>query len=196
MGKVRGASFLGTLDFVRTTFGDDQLRKALATLPPPVRDQLGHEGEALLASAWYDARTLSELTRAIDQTLGAGDLALARAIGKHVAFTDVNRFFKWLFKLAGPKTIFPRAASVWSNYYDGGRYVVEDVSRGRAMLRIEGWDAADEVLCKRLEGWIERALELTIGADLGAAIRETHHCAQDPSVGAHAFCRFEARWDE
>jgi hypothetical protein len=196
MGKVRGASFLGTLDFVRTTFGEDELRRLLAMLPAEVGDHLGEGGGAILPGAWYDARVLSELTRTIDRVLGAGDLALARAIGRHVAFSDVNRFFKWLFRLTGPKMIFPRAASVWSSYYDGGRYVVEDVSSGRAVVRIEEWDAADEVLCKRLEGWIERAVELTIGASQGAAIRETHHCAQDSSVASCNFCRFEAHWEE
>jgi hypothetical protein len=195
MAKVRGTSFLGTLDFARTTYGEAGLKRILEGLPVETRSVLGEGGRAVLASSWYDARALSDLTRGVDRTFGQGDLALARTIGRHVAFTDVNRFFKWLFRLTGPKMIFPRAASVWHNYYDCGRYIIEQVDDGTATVRIEAWQGADEVLCKRLEGWIERACELTIGPNLNASIRETHHCAQDAASGADRFCRFEARWD-
>ncbi len=195
MAKVRGTSFQGTIDFARAEYGEEGLARVIATLPAETRSLLASGGRAILASSWYDARALSDLTRGLDRIFGKGDLELARTIGKHVAFTDVNRFFKWLFRLTGPKVLFPRAASVWSNYYDCGRYLIEHVGDGSAALRIEAWQGADEVLCKRLEGWIERACELTLGENLHASIRETHHCARDAASGSDAFCRFEARWD-
>src|SRR5512143_1614742 len=118
MTRVRGTSFLGTLDFVRATFGEDALQRVLAALPPPAREVLGANGRALLPGVWYDAATLSELTRTTDRLLGTGNLALARAAGKHVAFADVNRFFKWLFRIAGPGMLFAHSEAVWKNYYD------------------------------------------------------------------------------
>ncbi len=194
MTRVRGTSFLGTLDFVRATFGADALQRVTAALPPSVRELIGPDGRALLPGVWYDAAALSELTRTADRLLGTGNLALARAAGKHVAFADVNRFFKWLFRIAGPNLLFAHSEAVWKNYYDQGRYVFEGAEEGRASIRIEGWDAADGVLCKRLEGWIERAFELTIGEKLHAVIQETHHQAVDPARTRATYCRFEARW--
>jgi hypothetical protein len=193
MSKVRGTSFVGTIDFVSSTFGQEAMERVLEDMPSDMRDLLRQGSTALLPSGWYDAKALSALTRAIDRKLGTGDLSLAREIGRHVAFSDVNRFFKWLFRLAGPKMLFARAGSVWRNYYDGGRYVFEGASDGQASIRIEDWDAADDVLCKRLEGWIARAFELASGLDARPEIRETHHCASDPQA-AGRFCRFEARW--
>jgi hypothetical protein len=193
MSKVRGTSFIGTLDFVRDRHGERALAAILAGLPSPVRTVVG-EGRTLFPHGWYDAFALSALTRSIDATFGRGDLEQARVVGKHVAFADVNRFFKWLFRITGPGTLFARAASVWKNYYDGGVYVFEGAEAGRASIRIEDWDDADDVLCKRLEGWIERAFELTVGADLQPDIRETHHRVFDPAVSQKQFCRFEARW--
>jgi hypothetical protein len=194
MSKVRGTSFLGTIDYVRGKFGAEALARVLRDLPPELRAWLGRGGPALLPAGWYEASALSTLTRAIDRTLGANDLSLARDIGRHVAFSDVNRFFKWLFRLAGPKMLFARSASVWSNYYDDGRYVFEGAADGQASIRVEEWAAADDVLCRRLEGWIARAFELASGLSVQPTIRETHHCARDARITPARFCRFEARW--
>ncbi|MCU0242472.1 MAG: hypothetical protein MUF51_08615 [Vicinamibacteria bacterium] len=195
MSNVRGTSFQGTLDYVRVIHGEEALRNVIGQMPEDLQKLLAERGHGFLPSSWYPVKSLSEMTRVIDRSLGKGDLALVRAIGKHVAFADVNRFFTWLFRFAGPKLIFPRAASVWSNYYDTGKYVVEEATDQRASIRIEDWEAADEILCKRLEGWIERAMELTIGANHRAVIRETHHRAADPQDPRRSYCRFEVRWD-
>jgi hypothetical protein len=194
MGKTRGTSIQGTLDYVSASFGLDAVGRVVAALPPELRREIGEAGRAVLPSAWYPCSTLSQLTRTMDRLLGAGDLALAKAAGKHVAFADVNRFFRWLFKLAGPQTLFSRAGSVWNNYYDTGHYILESVEDSRATIRIDGWEGGDEVLCKRLEGWVERAIELALASATNPEIRETHHQAFDARLASVPFCRFEARW--
>src|SRR5262249_6569267 len=141
MGKMRGASLLGTLDYTRRTFGEDRLRRALAAMAVETRQAIGDPGQpAILTQGWYDCRLVSDLTRAVDLTCGRGDLALARAAGKHVAFEDVNRFFKWLMRLTSPATLFTRAASVRNNYHSAGTYVVDRLEERRARIRIDNWD--------------------------------------------------------
>lgn len=196
MARVRGASICGTIDFIRANYGDAAVARVLAELRPETRRTIDDGGPALLPSGWYDCAALTELTGHMDRILGCGDLALARAAGRYIAFEDVNRFFKWLLRLAGPKTLFTRAASVYSNYHDAGRYVVEDVGPDRAVIRLEAWDSAHPVMCKRIEGWIERALELTLGQGVVPTIHETQHLAYDPQVGPDAFCRFVAQWSQ
>jgi hypothetical protein len=192
---MRGASLLGTLDYARRQFGDDGLRRMLAAVTPETRQAIGDPANpAVLTQGWYDCRLVSDLTRALDQTCGKGDLALARAAGKHVAFEDVNRFFKWLLRLTSPATLFSRAASVWNNYHSGGRYVVEALEERRARLRIDDWDSADPVICRRIEGWMERALELTLGKGARPTIREEAHLTSEPAVGTYRFCRYLAEW--
>jgi hypothetical protein len=195
MAKVRGTSILGTLDFARTHHGAAAAERIYAGLPPSMRAMLlNAEGQGIAAHGWYDTSLLVELTSRIDRDLGKGDLALAREIGNHVAFQDVNRFFKWLLRLGGPNVLFNRAGAVWNNYYDDGRYVLEDLADGRASLRIESSSSASEVVCKRIEGWIERALALTLGPDTHPVIHEQRHMVREPAVGPQSFCRFLAEW--
>lgn len=194
MAHVRGASIRGTTDFIQRRFGDAELRRVLQSLAPDTRRLLGEDGRAPLPSGWYDCAALIELSEQMDRLLGRGDLALARAAGKAIAFDDVNRFFKWLLRLTGPKTLFTRAAGVWRNYHDAGSYVAEEIGDGCAAIRLDDWDSAHPVMCKRIEGWIERALELTLGEGLRPTIRETQHLAHDARLGPQAFCRFVAEW--
>ena len=195
MGRVRGTAVLGTLDFVGSRFGREAAERVVALLPVDMRDTLGDAaGGGIAPHGWYDTALLVELTARIDSEMGEGDLALARAAGKHVAFQDVNRFFKWLMRLGGPSILFSRAGAVWNNYYDDGRYVLENVGDGRASIRIEGGTSAGPVVCKRVEGWIERALEITLGPEKQPTIRESAHLMRDASVGELPFCRFVAEW--
>jgi hypothetical protein len=195
VANMRGASLLGTLDYTRRTFGEDGLRRVLAAVSPETRQAIGDPANpAILTQGWYDCRLVSDLTRALDAACGKGDLSLARAAGRHVAFEDMNRFFKWLLRLTGPATVFTRAASVWNNYHSAGRYVVERLEDRRARIRVEDWDSADPVICKRVEGWIERALELTLGAGSRPVIREEAHLKSDPAVAPAAFCLYVAEW--
>ncbi len=195
MANMRGASLLGTLDYVRRTFGEDGLSRTLAAMAPETRQAIGDpDRPTILTQGWYDFRLVSDVTLAVDQVCGRGDLALARAAGKHVAFEDVNRFFKWLLRLTSPATLFTRAASVWNNYHSAGKYVVDRIEDRRARIRIENWDSASPVICKRVEGWIERALELTLGAGARPVIHEESHLARDPAVSPHPYCLYVAEW--
>jgi hypothetical protein len=192
MAKVRGATLLGTLAYVRESFGEEALRKVASGVSPALREVMS-EG-SLVLHGWYECALLSELTREIDRVCGKGDLALAREAGRHGAFQDVNRFFKWMLRLTGPGMIFSRAASVWNNYHSAGRYVFEGAQGNRAAIRIEDWDGADPVMCKRIEGWIERALEITLGTGARPHIHEEVHLHTDGAVSPQRFCRYVAEW--
>jgi len=195
VGRVRGTSVLGTLGFARARFGPEAAQRVFALLPGDMRATLRDAaGSGVALHGWYETALLVELTSRIDSEMGKGDLALARAIGNHVAFQDVSRFFKWLMRLGGPSTIFNRAGAVWNNYYDDGRYVLEQMAEGRASIRIEGSSSAGPVVCKRMEGWIERALEITLGPEKKPVIREDAHVLRDPAVSEQPFCRFVAEW--
>src|SRR5262249_41683827 len=152
MANIRGSAFLGTIEYTRSTFGDPSLAQVRAALLPETLALLGDGSGAgrLLVDGWYDTRLLVDLSRQGDRVCGSGDLSLVRAAGRYCAFQDVNRFFKWLLRIAGPSSLFQRAASVFRSYHDSGIYVVEQAGPGRAAIRLEDWAAADPVMCKRI----------------------------------------------
>jgi hypothetical protein len=196
MGDVRGATIVGALQYLREHFGAEAVRHVIEALPPHLRTAISDGGPGLLEVGWYDCAALIEIVRVADREYGASDLKLAREMGRAQAFTDTGRFFKWMLRLAGPKTIFMRSTSVWNNYHNSGRYIVEELSDRHATLRIEEWSSASDVMCRRVEGWVERALELTLGAAVRPTIREVVHLQRNPSVSPHLFCRFSAEWGE
>ncbi len=195
MAKVRGTAVLGTLDYARARYGAAAAERLFAALPQAMQATLvDSAARGVAAHGWYDTELVVELTRRIDSEHGKGDLLLAREIGTHVAFQDVNRFFKWLMRLGGPSVLFQRAGAVWNNYYDDGRYVLEQFSAGRVVMRIESSSSAGNVVCRRIEGWIERALDLTLGPEAHPQIREQDHLVSEADVGSQPFCRFVAEW--
>jgi len=50
------------------------------------------------------------------------------------------------------------------------------------------------VMCKRIEGWMERALDLTLGSAVHPVIREEAHLAAESSGRCRTFCRYVAEW--
>jgi hypothetical protein len=49
-------------------------------------------------------------------------------------------------------------------------------------------------MCRRIEGWVERALELTLGTSRRPVIREDAHLAGDPTGRCRTYCRYVAEW--
>lgn len=194
--KIRGTAILGTLDFVRETWGEGEVSRVLEALSPATRELVAGS-VPVTPDGWYDTRVVAELTRAADRAFGSGDLALGRSIGRFVAFRDVNRVFRWLYRLSGPDLIFSRFGRVWRTYYSDGRYVFEGVRGRSAALRIEDWAGADPAICRRVEGWIERTLELTLRDEPRPRIREEVHLMVDmvePGTKPRRYCRFVADW--
>ena len=70
---------------------------------------------------------------------------------------------------------------------------IETIDVVSAVTR-DDWTSADPVMCKRVEGWMERALELTLGGRARPLIREEVHLGRDPAIGPHPFCRYHAEW--
>ena len=157
----------------------------------------GLAGQRQVAAAGFQrAVSLERLRWILVLVVACGVTLLVWLLGNHFtallrsrALTQGDRWVWW----GGPALVFNRAGSVWNNYYDDGRYLVESVDERSGALRIEGSTSACPVICKRIEGWMERALELTIGPQAHPTIRETDHVHRD-GPGAPTYCRFAAQW--
>ena len=195
MAKVRGTTILGTLEFARTRFGELKTREVVEALRPEQRSMLRDvAGSGIAAHGWYETALLADLTGRLDSRLGEGDLSLAREAGIHVAFQDVNRFFKWLMRLGGPSVLFNRAGAVWNNYYDDGRYVLESLGDGRAVDPHRGQLIGGAGDLQAHRGLDRARAGAHARAHTQPVIHEQGHLLREPAVGPQSFCRFVAEW--
>jgi hypothetical protein len=76
---------------------------------------------------------------------------------------------------------------VWSNYYSEGKMVLVDGGPHSAHLRLEGIRTADEAMCYRVTGWLERALEL-------AGAKDIHMMHEACVLKGGEACEWKAVW--
>lgn len=183
--KIKGTSLKSALSYIQQTFGDEKLSQVLAALPPPEQAALS---KLVLASDWYPFQTYQLLLTAMDRVLGQGDEQICRACGRFDAEYDLNKVYKIFYRLGAPLFIIGNAPLVWRSYYDSGRVEVEKINATRVKLQIREADEYARVVCREMEGWMERTIELSGGRQVKA--EETQCRAR----GA-AWCEYLVNWE-
>lgn len=185
MAQIKGSMLTSRLAFVEEQGEPGDKERVLAQMPA----RLAAELEAnVLPSDWYPFELFVELSRAIDQVLGKGDLALAREMGGFAAEQLLRTIYKSFSKEGHPGFLFQRASAVWSQFYDTGRLTV--VEEGPKQIRLLVTDFANPARehCLSVEGWIEKNVEFS-GAT-GVRVEEVKCRARGDSA-----CEYVTRWD-
>lgn len=184
MTNVKGTAFQSTLRFIEERFGADGLQQVLGRLTPEERRPI--EG-GVLASSWYPFPLLLRLMRLTREHSGDRVPDLYREMGRASADYAVTTVYKIFFKVGSPQFIIQAGAFVFKTYYDTGELKTVVSEKGHAALELVGFQDPAPEFCERLQGWMQRTLELSGGNDL----RLLHPlCASkgDP------LCRFEGWW--
>lgn len=184
MTNVKGTAILATVRYLGETFGPRALGAILAELAPDERRCIE---DGLLASAWYPFPLLLKLMRLANDHHGLREPDLCRSIGRASADYSLKGIYRVFFKLGSPEFVIAKASTVMKTYYSTGDMQVVVSEKGHAVVQMEAFADPAVELCQRLEGWMQRTLELSGGKD----VRLTHdRCVNrgDP------FCRFDARW--
>jgi hypothetical protein len=149
--QVKGASFVGTLEFIEARFGGPARDRVLKRLSPEDRALVGG---LLLPIGMYPLSAFINLLRATEDELGSGDCALLTERGSWVAMKDIRTTHKLVMKFMSPAWIIQKGAGLWKNFHTSGRWEASpDGTHGaRAVL----YDIAivDAALCATLKGWI------------------------------------------
>jgi hypothetical protein len=181
MAKTRGTTIIPRIKFLRARGVWDDV---VPHLSAPTRDIVTG---TVLASTWYPFETLVDVIRTADRIVGKGDLALAKEMGRYAATANLSTVFRILVRLATPKTVLAKGASLWSLHHDTGKAVATEDGPGGASYEIRDFGAPDRALCVSLEGWIERCMEIT-GAK-NVEVREEECATKGGPV-----CRFRGSW--
>ena len=183
--KVKGSAIISTLDFVNINYGKAGIKRILHVLDESDREVLN---ETLFATFWYPLRTLINLSRAVDDEFGIGDLSFIRRLGSFSASHDLRTIYRIFYKIGSPQFVISRASQVFATYYDAGNLMAIDSGKGFVILELTDFPEIDEVLIQRISGWIEKTLTLSGGKDVKtiATIKEK---------AGKEYVEFNSKWD-
>jgi len=188
--RTRGLNLLAALSYVRGHGRRDAMSKVLARMPEKDLALLldGPKGPNISARAWYPLGVQVRLLRAIDATLGQGDLELLHEVGYEMAKRDIMRVFRPFFRRGQPGWIIELATKLWRTYHDRGRWTLERTPVS-ILATLSDHPGRDVALCRTFMGWMHAALDMG-----GATNVDGGHpvCIGNGADHCVFVCRYEA----
>ena len=86
-------------------------------------------GGALSQTAWIPFMVQCRLLRAIDATIGQGELHSLHDVGAFMAEHDIRKLFRFALQLGNPGWAIEGAALLWRRYHDRGDWRIERTPR-------------------------------------------------------------------
>ena len=177
MVHIRGTSVLGTVRFVRETYGSEAHETVLAALPArhcatflgPVREASWEPLEDLVA--------YMEMARTV---LAPDEDGFYRRIGRYVGRQVGGSGFRFLMG-SHPHAAVTRAAFMWGFLYDAGRVEIVSKSEREIVFQIRDFTPPSRTHCERIAGFLEGCLDVQ-GADrprveeMACALAGADHC--------------------
>jgi hypothetical protein len=181
--EMKGSAFTARFEYLRTRY---------AGLWPEYVQQLAPETRELattriLKNAWYPFEAFTDLNLVADRVMGNGDLVLVKLMGKYAAEANLPTLYKLFYVVGSPEYIVRKAATLWSVHHTTGRCELITHQQNYVEYQLHDFAQPHRMLCKSLEGFIERSLELTGVTQI--SIREKQ-CAAEGAP----YCSFHGRW--
>ena len=182
---VKGSAFHSRLSWLRLKGGEEGVRRIQEQVSAELAEILD---EGVRMADWYSFDAYVEFNLALDRTFGQGDLALVKALGRHGADANLTTVYRLFLKVGTVKWILARATRIWGMHYDTGQLLIREFPGKEVELEIINFASPHRVHCLSVQGWAERASELS-GAE---NVRLTE-------VGCRASgderCRFRITWE-
>ena len=182
---VKGSAFQSRLKWLLLQEGEDGLRRVQAQVGPEFSQVLD---EGIRMADWYSFEWYVALNLALDRLYGSGDLALVKTLGRHGAEANLTTIYRLFFKVGTVKWIIARATRIWGLHYDTGQLLVREFPGDEVELEIANFATPHRVHCLSVQGWAERAAELSGAANV--ALHELSCRARGDDR-----CRFRIRWE-
>jgi DNA-binding CsgD family transcriptional regulator len=151
VGLTKADRFINLRRFVIERSGETAWGEILAALP----DADATAARAVAPSGWYDSALHGRLVRAL--CAHAGDVKLARELGRFEAEHDLTTVHRWFVRVIPPAFAIRNMDLFWRRYHDTGSWTSE--IRGRKIVaRLRDWEV-EPALCRFLQGYLGRMLE-------------------------------------
>ena len=179
---AKGAALHATLEYLDSRGGGMRAR-VLAALGDGERAQV--EGVAPTDEVPY--ALLVALWNAADAELAVTTPAWMEEAGGLSITARGAQMYGGILRKKDPHEFLTQSVSLFQLFYRPGDMHVVDEEVGRAVLRLEGFDAATPLFCRRQTGGLTAALAIAGGDD--PVVRHVR-CALE----GDAFCEWELKW--
>lgn len=180
---ARGSTVRGTLDFLRELGGQELVDAVLGSLLPADRRLISSAGD--MTELPY--RAALALWKSIDAAVGQSDPTWIERSGFWSIEQGGMRRYSGLIRKPSPLEFLSQHVSLFHLYYRPGDMVLVDQSKGRAVVRLVGFEPADTLFCRRLSGGWVAALQIAGGRDVNFV---HSRCSMEGDL----FCEWELRW--
>jgi hypothetical protein len=186
MARVKGTALKSTIEFLKSHMGDGPFQGLLRGLTP---EEVALVSSPVLMSGWYEFSFLKKLMK-----LGEGHVklqagrSLAWELGRYSAEAALSGIYKLFFKVTDVGFIVKKASYLFPTLYDSGTMEVVDLQPNGAVMRVREFNEPSPEFCDRLQGWMERTVELT-GRKRVAIDHPKCRNRGD------AYCEYHGRWD-
>ncbi|MFW5686427.1 MAG: hypothetical protein ACOC0O_07235 [Spirochaetota bacterium] len=169
--EVRGSILQSLCDFLVDRYGEGNYRDWLSTLPPESRRH--YEGKIAPGTFYPLHEGLVEPLQILLDRYYNGLPAGARALGFYNAEKALTGFLKFVVKRGSPGFIIRQANSILQKYYLPCESEVPVNEKGRAIVRVTRFDEPHLVVDYRIQGWMEKALEVSGCSNIRVRIRKS-----------------------
>ncbi len=160
MLQAKGPLFKGTLKYIKEKYGTEKLEEILKKLPEETKKIFK---KPILDSMFYPAEHLIALNIALINPADPEAKKIYKEIGRFSGEQAYHGIYKLLFKVGTPKFMVGRASNIWKTYYSQGELRTVDEKGNNMKILIINSGINHISLCARIEGFIEKVVELTGG---------------------------------
>ena len=183
MFYARGSTLRSTMEYLAHCLSADALERVLSRLPTEDRALL----EAVAVTDDVPYRVALSLWRSADVALAEIDPYWAERAGAEAIRVRGMQLYAGLIQKPTPDDFLDQHISLFQRYYRPGDIKVTARMVGRATVRLIGFEAGDQLFCRRLTGGWLAGIEI-------AGAREpmvTHaRCVLEGDL----FCEWDVRW--
>jgi len=180
---ARGSTIHATLDFIRHTHGRDTVSAIVGLLDED--DRRAILSADLTTEVPYES--VLALWRIADALLATSHPTWMEEAGAFALESIGQQLYGRILRRASPHEFITQSAWMFRLYYAPGEWTVPELSPGRAILRLLGFDTVTTLFCRRQTGGLRRAVELAGGR----RVTSTHvRCVHE----GDATCEWELCW--
>lgn len=179
---AKGAALHATLEYLdhRDPVMRGRVMARLVAADRAVIESLAPTSElpyALMVALWH----------AVDDELGATDPTWMEDAGGFSIRARGAQMYGGILRKKSPHEFLTQSISLFRLFYHPGDMQVVDEGAGRAVLRLDGFDAVTPLFCRRQTGGLAAALAIAGGDE--PVVRHVR-CALE----GDAFCEWELTW--